>query len=266
MNNRRFLIAALTFVAVIACQSAAAAQITVTIPSVPKIPKVKKPKVETTTNDSGSQSGNNGAATENKPEEPYEDIDGRILSFLDKLAKAQEDIDAYKPNDGLYLVGSNSTEWLWRAVSTKERAAFFEERKSLMTPGAKKKFDDGFAKLAASAAQKLPAYKSNIAAYTVRNAAEEKLMKGVLTRINDYQIFSSGLLDAAWLIDKNEYGLPKARYKRGVIYSRDTKSDHPYCYADYVNINQDYAGGGTYGASFARFMGFEIVGCPAGAK
>ena len=91
-------------------------------------------------------------------------------------------------------------------------------------------------------------------------------MKGVLTRIADYKIFSSGLQQTAWQIDKNDYGLPTARYKHGVIYLRDTKSDHPYCYAHYVNVIQDYAGGGTYNVSYARFVGTEMVGCPAGAK
>jgi hypothetical protein len=269
MKNRYFLIITFLIVAVIGCRSAAA-QITINIPSIPKIPKVKKTKVETTnttTNDGDNQSGNSSATTENKTDEqPSENIDFRLLSFLDKLAKAQKEVDEYSPNDGLYLVGSDVSEWLSRAVSATDRAKFYEEWKTLMTPGAKKKFDDSFAQLAASAAKKLPGYKSNIPAYTVRNPAEEKLMKGTITRIADYKIFSSGLLDTAWLIEKNEYGLPKARYKRGVIYSRDAKSDHPYCYADYFNINQDYAGGGTYGASFARYMGFEMVGCPAVAK
>ena len=136
------------------------AQITITIP---KLPKIKKPKVETTTTTNGggdSQSGNSGATTENKPDEqPYEQTDGRISLFLDKLAKAQKDVDQYNPNDSLYLVGSDSSEWLWRAVSTTERTAFLEQWKSVMTPGAKKRFDDGFVALAASAAKKLPTIK-----------------------------------------------------------------------------------------------------------
>ena len=89
-------------------------------------------------------------------------------------------------------------------------------------------------------------------------------MKGVLTRIADYKIYSIGLQQGNWLIDKNDYGLPTSRYKRGVIWLRDAKSDHPYCYATYINIKQDYAGGGTYGASYARFIEDEMVGCPAG--
>lgn len=266
MKNRCLLIAAFLIVSVVGCQSAAA-QITITIPGIPKIPKVKKPKVETTTptNDDNSQSGNSGATTETKQDDPpYEQTDARISLFLDELKKAQKDVDEYTPETKLYLVGGNSTDWLWRAVSAKQRTEFMEKWKVVMTPGAQKRFDEGFAKLAVSAAGKLPTYKASLSKFGFHNAAEERMMKGVLKNIADYKIFSSGLQQTAWLIDKNDYGLPTSRYKHGVIYLRDTKSDHPYCYATYVNIKQDYAGGGTYGASYARFIEDEMVGCPAG--
>lgn len=268
MKNKCILTAAVLILIVFGGQ--AFAQITITIP---KIPKVKKPKTtptdtSTMTTNDNSQSGNGSSATieDKKDGPPYEDLDPRISLFLDELAKAKKDVDKYNSNDYLYLVNSTGAEWLWRAVSVKERAEFEEKWKSVMTPGAKKRFDEGFAALAASAAAKLPAYKSSIAIYSFHNVGEEKLMKGVLSKITDYKIFSVGLQESAWLIDKNDYGLPTARYKHGVVYLRDTKSDHPYCYATYINIKQDYAGGGTYGASYARFIEDEMVGCPAGAK
>jgi len=269
MKNRYFLTAAFLIVSIFGGQ-AVNAQITISIPSFPKVPKVKKPKVVSTpdtTTSSDNQNGNSDTTTQKQEEEPkYEELDARLSLFLDELAKAQKDVDGYTPEDKLYLVGSNSSEWLWRAVSAKERAAWEERWKTMMTPGVKKRFDDGFAALAASAAKKLPTYKSGISNYGFHNVAEEKMMKGVLTKIADYKIFSSGLQESAWLIDKNDYGLPTARYKHGVIYLRNTKSDHPYCYATYVNIKQDYAGGGTYGASYARFIEDEMVGCPTGGK
>ena len=267
---KKHLMLAFLIITAFGIQSASA-QITITLP---KIPKMKKPKVVTTsepdtTGDQNSGSGQNGSnsATGQKQEEPkYEEMDVRLSLFLDEIAKAKKDVDKYNSNDYLYLVDATGSEWMWRSVSNKERAEFEDKWKSVMTPGAKKRFDEGFASLAASAANKLPTYKGNINKFTVHNAAEEKMMRGVLTKIADYKIYSSGLEQAAWLIDKNDYGLPTARYKHGVIYLRDTKSDHPYCYATYVNIKQDYAGGGTYGASYARFIEDEMVGCPAGAK
>lgn len=261
MKNRYFLTAAFLIVLIFGWQTVNA-QITITIP---KIPKIKKPKIVTTTETTTSSDNQNGTTTGQKESEPaYESLDARLSLFLDELAKAQKDVDEYTPEDKLYLVGSTSGEWMWRAVSAKERAEFENKWKSVMTPGAKKRFDDGFAALGASAAKKLPTYKASLSKFGFHNAAEEKMMRGVLTKIADYKIFSSGLQQSAWLIDKNDYGLPTARYKHGVIYLRDTKSDHPYCYATYVNIKQDYAGGGTYGASYARFIEDEMVGCPAG--
>lgn len=266
MKNRYFLIAAVLMVLIFGGQ-AVNAQITI---SIPKIPKIKKPKIEQTTDAADTTSGNNrngqsDSSTQQKESEPkYEPLDARLSLFLDEIAKAQKDVDKYNSNDYLYLVDATGSEWMWRSVSAKERAEFEEKWKSVMTPAAKKRFDEGFAALAASAANKLPTYKGNINKFNVHNAAEERMMKGVLTKIADYKIFSSGLEQSAWLIDKNDYGLPTARYKHGVIYLRDTKSDHPYCYATYVNIKQDYAGGGTYGASYARFIEDEMVGCPAG--
>ena len=262
MKNRYFLMAAFLIISIFGGQ-AVNAQITINIP---KIPKIKKPKVEPTpeTTVGGDDQNDNSRSEPKKSEPAYEPMDARLSLFLDEIAKAKKDVDKYNSNDYLYLVDATGSEWMWRSVSAKERAEFEDKWKSVMTPAAKKRFDEGFTALAASAANKLPAYKSNINKYTVHNAAEEKMMRGVLTKIADYKIFSSGLEEAAWLIDKNDYGLPTARYKHGLIYLRDTKSDHPYCYATYVNIKQDYAGGGTYGASYARFIEDEMVGCPAG--
>lgn len=266
---------ALLIVAAIFGYQAANAQITITLP---KMPKIKKPKIvqtqttETTdatneTNQSGQNTASETSATstESKPQDD-EPMDARLGLFIDEIAKAQKEVDGYTPLDKMYFVGSTSTDWLWRAVSPKERNEFIEKWKPLMNPATRKRFDDSLDALNASAAKKLPEYKSSLRLYTARNAAEERLMRGVLTNVADYKIFSVGLKEANWLIDKNDLGIPTARYKHGVIYLRNTKSDHPYCYATYVNIKQDYAGGGTYGASYARFIEDEMVGCPAGAK
>ena len=266
MKNKIILMFTLLLVLIFSIQTVSA-QITITIP---KFPKIKKPKVETTsepeTNGKSQDSQNNKLTRQNEPESKYEPMDARLSLFLDEITKARKDVDDYTPEDKLYLVGTTSSEWMWRALSPKERGEWAEKWKSVMTPAVQKKFDDEFTALSASAANKLPAYKSNISKFSFHNAAEEKMMKGVLTKIADDKIFSSGLKEAGWLIDKDDYGLPTARYKHGVIYLRDTKSDHPYCYASFINIKQDYAGGGTYAASYATFIEDEMVGCPTGTK
>ncbi len=275
MNSINLKFAALIVAAIFSYQTAAA-QITINLP---KLPKIKKPKIaqtqtptetanttdETNRNEQNDASGTSAASTKNASQDD-EPMDARLSLFIDEIAKAQKEVDSYTPLDKLYLVSATSTDWLWRAVSPKERSEFIEKWKVLMNPATRKRFDDSLDALNASAAKKLPDYKSSLKQYAVRNAAEERLMRGVLTKIADYKIFSVGLKETNWLIDKNDLGIPTARYKHGVIYLRDTKSDHPYCYATYVNVKQDYAGGGTYGASYARFIEDEMVGCPAGAK
>jgi hypothetical protein len=70
-------------------------------------------------------------------------------------------------------------------------------------------------------------------------------------------------MDAAtWNIEKRSNGLPNARYKHGMIYARYPSLDDGYCRIIHVNIVQDYAGGGTYADSKARFIKSEFAGCP----
>lgn len=253
----------------------ASAQITINLPKFPKVKKNKpeEPKQQPTTteNTTNTQPQSqpviqqpNTVIPKPEPQREDEPMDGRLGLFLDEIGKAQKEVERYNANDYMYLVGGTSAEWLMRAVSPKDRSEWTEKWKVLMTPSVQKRFDEAFQNLSASAALKLPSYNSSLNKYSVHNPVEEKMMKGVLTRIADYKIYSVGLQERTWLIDKNDYGLPTARYKHGVIWLRDTKSDHPYCYASYINIKQDYAGGGTYGASYARFIEDELVGCPAG--
>jgi len=240
------------------------AQITINIP---KIPKIKKPKIEqpttTTTNDE-SRTTQSQTSTQTSTVSKDDGMDSRLTFFLEEIGKAQKEVDEYNSQDKLYLVSSTSADWMWRAVSPKERGEWTEKWKTLLTPAARKKFDDALDALNAAAAKKLPAYLPNPKAFNFQTPAEEKMMKSVLENPARYKIFKIGLNQANWLIDKNDYGLPTARYKHGMIYLRDTTSDHPYCYMSYINIIQDYAGGGTYGASYARFIRDEMAGCPVG--
>lgn len=244
--------------------AAVSAQITITLPGIPKIKKPKQEVVKTTTAEPDSTSGNGQTSETNTATNTSadDDMDFRLKFFLEEIEKVQKSVDEYTQEDKLYLVSSAESEWLMRAISPKERAEW--TKKWLTKPNEQKIFTDALDRLSASAAKKLPTYKGSLHEYKIRNAAEEKLMRGVLTRIANYKIHSSGLMQANWLIDKDDYGLPRARYKHGAFWIRDTTDDHPYCYLTYVNVIQDYAGGGTYAASYARFIRDEVIGCPAG--
>ncbi len=121
-----------------------------------------------------------------------------------------------------------------------------------------------FDKLSASAAEKLPLYKPNTKAFAFHNPAEERLMKGKINDLADHKIHYIGVKQSSWLIDKNDLGIPKSRYKHGMVWVRYTPDDHSYCRIYWINIIQDYAGGGTYGDSYAYFVSDELAGCPAG--
>jgi hypothetical protein len=154
------------------------------------------------------------------------------------------------------------------AVSPSERNNWFKDPDFAKWRKAnpKNRWDVALDKLAALIAKYMPAFKGSLENYKFRNPADEKVMKTIFEDITRYQIYSYGIRESSWLIEKSDYGIPNARYKHAVFYLRDKKGDHPYCYLTFVNIIQDYSGGGTYAASRARFIEDQLVGCPAGAK
>ena len=241
------------------------AQITITLP---KIPKIKKPKVEQTkqeqpTTTDGNQSNNN-PTTENRPNGSNDKCSNNIWlqTHLQEIAERQKEVDSFTPDRG-WFAGGTTYDHLLNAVSPAAREKWLTGSNALdfkNCPNLVAAFD----RLNASAAKKLPLYLPNTRAYAVRNPAEEKLMKSKINDLANHKIFYIGLQEANWLIDKNELGIPKSRYKHGMVWVRYTLNDHPYCRIYYINVIQDYAGGGTYGASYGYFVDDRLVGCPAG--
>lgn len=180
-----------------------------------------------------------------------------LMAHRDGIRKVQKLVDEYDPATKSTM--GTYSEYALYAVSRKEREKWLREKNAMEF---KENVDALLAPLAASLAKRLPTYIPKL--YTVRNAAEEAMMRKVLTNTARYKIYGIGLEQSAWLVSKNSLGIPTARYKHGMIYLRDTESDHPYCYATYVNIIQDYTGGGTYGASYPKIVQDELVGCPSG--
>jgi len=247
----------------------ASAQITITIPG---FPKIKKPKQEqsrtdsTTGNNQSNQTSANGDGhtTETKTAAPTDKCTGNIWveSHLGDITKRQKEVDSFTPDRG-WFVGSNNYDHLLYAVSPSAREKWLTGANAL---DYKNCLAPAFDKLAASAATKLPLFLPNTGAYAQHNPAEERLIKSRISDLTDHKIFYIGIQEPNWLIDKNEFGLPKSRYKHGMVWLRYTPNDHPYCRIYYINIIQDYAGGGTYGASYGAFIEDKLVGCPTGVK
>jgi hypothetical protein len=114
--------------------------------------------------------------------------------------------------------------------------------------------------LAAIAKKTLPSYRPG--GYTVRNAAEEQVLRTGLRDPGNATVISSGLASSSWKIEQNRRGIPVARYKHGMVHARYKGVDDGFCRIVYVNLVQDHAGGGTYGDSRAVYIKSEFAGCP----
>jgi hypothetical protein len=261
---------------------AALAQLPINIPKIPKIKKDKqeKPKQETPTtpekespandtNQSNENKSDDNRNTENETKKSEQDLPDSpaYRMWFDELQEALKEAEAYTPNsDRAIYTYSGKYDWGLLAVSASARNEWFEDIAEWRKANPRNKFDAAFDKLAALLAKHMPANKGALANYKFRNPADEKILKTAFEDITRYQFYSYGIKQSNWLIEKNDIGIPVARYKHAVFYLKDKKGDHPYCYLTYVNIIQDYSGGGTYAASRARFIEDQLVGCPAGAK
>lgn len=256
------------------------AQITINIPKLPKIKKDKPsspPKVseETTT---PKDTPTNGNSTDSRPQnerqpEPsaqnqdkYADNPG-INFHIDEIKRWRKMVDEYDSVDKIYLVPDSNDNYLLYAVSPQAREKWLKNMGVLdirQTPN--NRLDAALDELKSSAAKKLPLYLPEIKNYSIRNPVEERLMKAKIDNPAAHKILYLGLQHANWQIDKNDLGIPTARYKRGMVWTQVAGQDHPYCWVYYINVIQDYAGGGTYGASYGNFIRAELFGCPAAGK
>jgi len=268
MKKSPILMTAFLIVFALAAQ-AASAQITITLP---KFPKIKKPKQEQSPTDStngNNQSDRNSSNGDGQTKEgktsvlPGNCADNIwVQSHLEDIAKRQKEVDSFTPDRG-WLINRNNYDHLLYAVSPQAREKWLTGANAL---DYKNCLAAAFDRLAASAATKIPLFLPNTAAYGQHIPAEEKLMKSKISDLADHKIFYTGIQEPNWLVEKNEWGIPKARYKHGMVWVRYTPNDHSYCRVYYINIIQDYSGGGTYGASYATFIEDQLFGCPAGAK
>lgn len=259
MKLRTISLAFIIAIITLAAAAEATAQITITIP---KIGKIGKPKIQTdtttqttnTTTDS-TVSTNDGKSSANSGSTNWW-IDYQI-GEIDKYKKRLDDWD---PVNQYFPTPQSNDDYIGLAFSKTERTKWLADKK--VQPDAK--LDAALEALKESLTRRLPENKINAKSFLNRNAAEEKLVMQEMSDVTGMKVFKIGFNQPSWLIDKNELGIPKARYKHGLVYGRNPNAEDPFCRVWYVNVIQDYAGGGTYGATYARYISKEYIACPGG--
>lgn len=248
----------------------ASAQITINLPKFPKLKK-EKPKTEKTTEtttpsrDDQPQTVKRNEDAETEPVKRDDcSTDAGVRAFSEDAEKQLADIESFTPGRGWFVRSMNYSPLIY-AVSLKARAERYGDERGQELLKCQKLIS-AYETLAAAAAKKLPQFVPNKNEYLATTPANVNLMKGKIDDLANHKIFHTGIKEANWLIEKDDYNFPTARFKHGLIWARYTPDDHQYCWIYYVNLVQDYAGGGTYGATYAKFAGATLAGCPATAK
>lgn len=237
-------------------------RVTVNIPEIPKRGKTEKPASPTPksgdTPATNSGESRNESSSANSPSRPQSDA--RLEILLEEINKRKKEVETFDPSERTELVTRSTPELFIPAVSLRARAAYY--KRDQLNERQQAALNPALDSLASAAAKKLPSYKPAPAVFAFHSPAAESMMKQSLQNAATLKVLRSGIKEANWLIEKNEFGLPVDRYKHGFIWARDSSDDHPYCHLYTVFVQQNYAGGGTYGEIFAHLSDNEIVGCP----
>jgi hypothetical protein len=259
------LVRSLSLLAIFAISAAAvSAQITINIPG---IPKIKKTKPQPTSEPSRQSEPSPSTGSDDEPTAPAaknECNSGFVQVHLEDIEKTKAEAEEFRPGLRDYFVSTLSDRknlYLESALSPYMRKEWITNAK--MDPETVNCLAPALDGLAAAARKTIAGY-TGPAGYTLGTPAEKKVLLSGITDIGQAQVFKVGIKQANWLIDKDSYNLPTARYKHGVIWAKYSNYDDGLCRIFWVNIVQDYAGGGTYGASYGNFISRAIAGCPAG--
>ena len=230
----------------------AAGQITINLPNIKKIIKpdtnsTNKIVDTTSTNTSNTTTGNGST-------------NWWIDYQIGEINKYKQQLSSWDPVNQYFPKPNSSDDYISLALSKKERASWLQSKK--VTPDAR--LDVALDEVKNLLNKRLPEYTINARSFNNRNAAEEKLMLAEMSDLPGIKVYKIGFNQASWLIDKNELGIPKARYKHGLVYGRNPASEDPFCRVWYINVVQEYAGAGTYGSTEARYIEKEFIACPAG--
>lgn len=175
--------------------------------------------------------------------------------------KTLREAEEYKPGLRTYYVRELSdrrNEYLLAGISANSRKEWLtshriaEKDQQCLVP----LFDE----IGAAAKRTLPKYHPR--GYVHHDSDEEKLIRNaVKAEFPDAKVLQAGVKSQAWEIEKFNNGLPKSRYKYGMAWVKSPSFDDGYCRIVYVNLVQDYSGGGTYGESQANYISLEPAGC-----
>lgn len=232
----------------------AGAQITINLPNIKKIKPVVTTDTTNTTVNTNTNTTNTNTTTGNGSTNWWIDYQ------IGEIAKYKKELDEWNPSTQYFPKPKSNDDYITLAFSKKERSSWLQDKK--VSPDAK--LDAALDGLKVSLNNRLPEYTINPKSFMNRNAVEEKMMLAEMSDVPGMKVFKIGFNQANWIIEKNDLGIPKARYKHGLIYGRNPASEDPFCRVWYINVVQEYAGGGTYGATEARYIEKEYIACPAG--
>ncbi len=175
--------------------------------------------------------------------------------------KTLREAEEYKPQLRTYYVRELSdrrNEYLLAGISANERKEWLsshriaEKDQPCLVPL--------FDALGAAAKRTLPKYRPR--GYTHHESGEDDLIRAaVKEELPDAEVLGVGVKSPSWDIEKHSNGVPSSRYKYGMAWVKSPKFDDGYCRIVYVNIVQDYSGGGSYAESKANFISLEPAGC-----
>lgn len=248
---------ALTFVA------PASAQITINIPKFPKIKKDKpQPTTDnptnTTTTTRPNGTGDDSTDTTPVPEKKAGCRDDAVTSvYLDDIAKYRAEAESFTPGRSYFVstASDSKNKYLEAAMIPSERKEWDKwpkEFRDCVYPAL-----DGLAE----AARKTIGGYTGPTDYTLGTPAEKKILTSAINDLAQGKLLKAGLKQPNWLISKDSYNFPTARYRHGYAYVQYPGTG--LCWVFWINLVQDYAGGGTYGASYGNFISRSLAGCPA---
>jgi hypothetical protein len=232
------------------------AQITIKLPN---IKKLVKPDIKTDNNTNVTTDVTNTTTTTDVTNN-NSSTNWWIDYQIGEIGKYKQQLTSWNPANQVFPRPNSSDDYISLALSKKERNDWVQSKK--LAPDAK--LDAALDGLKDLLYKRLPEYTINPRSFNNRNAAEEKLVLAEMSDVPGLKVYKIGFNQANWLIETNNLGIPKARYKHGLVYGRRPDSEDPFCRVWYVNVVQPYSGGGTYGATEARYIEKEYIACPAG--
>ncbi|MCE3226316.1 MAG: hypothetical protein K0S32_867 [Bacteroidetes bacterium] len=173
-------------------------------------------------------------------------INSTLMFVLNEIKENIKVVNEFDPKTKRWTADYN---WIWRAVSPKDRedwaGPFFSG-----FADQKNRFYKELDKLADAFSKKVHLLNPTAELFEHHNAMDETLMK---KKVPVKTIYKIGIEYPNWEIEKNHLGIPLRRFKRAYIYG-DPADDSKYCRLYQVNLIQEYSGGGTYEATYAKYL------------